>query len=136
LLPNLSVGSVLKVVVMNILGIDFTYFAVSDMQKSITFYRDVLGISLAGLAHEGKWAEFEINPGTLVLGQDFDFTSPGGGTVALAVEDVKAAVEELEQKGITLHSALGESPVCYWAIVQDPDGNGIIIHQRKDKTVG
>ncbi|MYF98132.1 VOC family protein [Candidatus Poribacteria bacterium] len=121
---------------MNILGIDFTYFAVSDMQKSIDFYRDILGIPLACLVHDGKWAEFEINPGTLALGQGFGPTQPGGGTVAFAVEDAKAAVEELEQAGIKLHSPLGESPVCYWVVVQDPDGNGIIIHQRKDKTVG
>ena len=67
---------------MNILGIDFTFFAVSDMQKSLTFYRDLLGIPLACLVHEGTWAEFEINPGTLVLGQGYDFTHPGGGTVA------------------------------------------------------
>ena len=45
---------------MNVLGIDFTFFAVSDMQKSIAFYRDVLGIPLACLVHEGTWAEFEV----------------------------------------------------------------------------
>ena len=64
---------------MNVLGIDFTFFAVSDMQKSLTFYRDLLGMPLACLVHEGTWAEFEINPGTLVLGQGYDFTHPGGG---------------------------------------------------------
>ncbi len=121
---------------MNVLGIDFTYFAVSDMQRSLTFYRDVLGIPLACLVHDGTWAEFEINPGTLVLGQDHDFTSPGGGTVALAVEDAKATVQELEQAGIHIQAPLGESVVCFWAIVADPDGNRVIIHQRKDKTVG
>ena len=121
---------------MNVLGIDFTFFAVSDMQKSLTFYRDLLGIRLACLVHEGTWAEFEINPGTLVLGQGYDFTLPGGGTVALAVDSVKAAVEELEQLGISPHSPLGESAVCFWAIIEDPDGNRVIIHQRKDKTVG
>ena len=121
---------------MNVLGIDFTYFAVSDMQRSLTFYRDVLGMPLACLVHEGTWAEFEINPGTLVLGQDHDFTTPGGGTVALAVEDAKTTLEELEQSGIHTISPLGESDVCFWAIVADPDGNRIIIHQRKDKTVG
>jgi len=47
---------------MNVLGIDFTFFAVSDMQKSLTFYRDLLGIPLACLVYEGTWAEFEINP--------------------------------------------------------------------------
>lgn len=121
---------------MNVLGIDFTFFAVSDMQKSLTFYRDLLGIPLACLVHEGTWAEFEINPGTLVLGQGYDFTQPGGGTVALAVADAKTALEELEQAGIQALSPLGEFVVCFWAIVEDPDGNRVIIHQRKDKTVG
>ena len=121
---------------MNVLGIDFTFFAVSDMQKSLTFYRDLLGIPLACLVHEGTWAEFEINPGTLVLGQGYDFTQPGGGTVALAVDSVKAAVEELEKSGIHTLLPLGESAVCFWAIIEDPDNNRVIIHQRKDKTVG
>ncbi len=121
---------------MNVLGIDFTFFAVSDMQRSLAFYRDVLGIPLACLVHEGTWAEFEINPGTLVLGQGYEFTPPGGGTVALAVEDAKATVQELEQAGIQIHAPLGESAVCFWAIVADPDGNHVIVHQRKDKTVG
>ena len=121
---------------MNVLGVDFTFFAVSDMQKSLTFYRDLLGIPLACLVHEGTWAEFEINPGTLVLGQGYDFIQPGGGTVALAVEDVRAALGELEQLGIQIHSPLGESAVCFWAVITDPDGNRIIVHQRKDKTVG
>ena len=121
---------------MNVLGIDFTFFAVSDMQKSLTFYRDQLGMPLACLVHEGTWAEFEINPGTLVLGQGYDFIQPGGGTVALAVPDMKAAVEELEQAGIHAHSPLGESAVCFWSIIEDPDGNRVILHQRKDGTVG
>ena len=34
---------------MNVLGIDFTFFAVSDMQKSLAFYRDLLGIPLTRL---------------------------------------------------------------------------------------
>ena len=121
---------------MNVLGIDFTYFAVSDMQRSLTFYRDVLGIPMACLVHDGTWAEFEINPGTLVLGQGHSFVAPGGGTVALAVEDAKATVQELEQARIQIHAPLGESAVCFWAIVADPDGNRVIVHQRKDKTVG
>lgn len=121
---------------MKVLGIDFTYFAVSDMQRSLAFYRDVLGIPLACLVHDGTWAEFEINPGTLVLGQGHSFVSPGGGSVALAVEDAKTTIEELEQSGVQALLPLGESGVCFWTIVADPDGNRVIIHQRKDKTVG
>ena len=121
---------------MNVLGIDFTFFAVSDMQKSLTIYRDLLGIPLSCLVYEDTWAEFEINPGTLVLGQGYDFIHPGGGMVALAVDDAKAAVDELEQAGIHALSPVGESAVCFWAIIKDPDDNRVIIHQRKDKTVG
>ena len=121
---------------MNVLGIDFTFFAVSDMQKSLTFYRDLLRIPLACLVHDGTWAEFEINPGTLVLGQGYDFIQPGGGTVALAVDNVETALEELEQLDVQIQSPLGESAACFWAIIKDPDGNCIVIHQRKDKTVG
>gem|GEM_PF-6864529 len=29
-----------------------------------------------------------------------------------------------------------ESDVCYGAMIQDPDGNLIFIHQRKDSTAG
>ena len=106
------------------------------MQKSLTFYRDLLGIPLARLILEESWAEFEINPGTLILGHGDSFISPGGGMVALAVDDAEAAVEELKQAGIQVYWPLEETPVCYLAIVEDPDGNRVIIHQRKDKIVG
>ena len=52
---------------MKVLGIDYTFFGVNDMQRAIAFYRDLLGIPLARLILEETWAEFEINPGTLVL---------------------------------------------------------------------
>ena len=84
---------------MNVLGIDFTFFAVSDMQKSLTFYRDLLGIPLACLVYEGTWAEFEINPGTLVLGQGHGFTQPGGGMVALAVEGREGCRRRIGTRG-------------------------------------
>ncbi len=56
--------------------------------------------------------------------------------MALAVENVEDAVDELEGKGITILEKDSESPVCYWAIVADPDGNPIWLHHRKDGTAG
>jgi predicted enzyme related to lactoylglutathione lyase len=29
-----------------------------------------------------------------------------------------------------------ESPVCWMAVVEDPDGNKILLHQRKNGTAG
>ena len=68
----------------------------SNMQKSLVFYRDLLGIPLARLILEEGWAEFEINPGTLILGYGDSFISPGGGMVALAVDDAEATVGRVE----------------------------------------
>jgi len=47
-----------------------------------------------------------------------------------AVDDAKAAVEHYRAKGLQL-SDVTESPVCFMAFGEDPEGNGIIIHQRK-----
>ena len=49
--------------------------------------------------------------------------------VALAVSDAEAAVEELKNAGVRVHWDLDETPVCHLAIVEDPDGNRVIIHQ-------
>jgi predicted enzyme related to lactoylglutathione lyase len=56
--------------------------------------------------------------------------------VALAVEDVGAAVEELRGKGVPIAMEPIETPDCFMAIVADPDDNKILIHQRKDGTFG
>lgn len=116
---------------MKVSGVDYTFFAVSDMQRSLAFYRDLLGIPLARLILDGTWAEFEMDPGALVLGHGDSFTRPGGGAVALAVDDAEAALEELKRAGVRVYWDFEETPVCYMAIVEDPDGNRIIIHQRK-----
>jgi predicted enzyme related to lactoylglutathione lyase len=56
--------------------------------------------------------------------------------VALAVEDVGAAVEELRGKGAKIAMEALETPDCFMAVVEDPDGNLIHLHRRKDGTFG
>lgn len=52
---------------MDIKGIDFVVYDVSDMARSIAFYREVLGLELAEEIGEDNWAEFEIGGATLAL---------------------------------------------------------------------
>jgi predicted enzyme related to lactoylglutathione lyase len=47
-----------------------------------------------------------------------------------AVADAKAKVNELRAKGVVIDDPM-ETPVCYMAFTPDPDGNTVIIHQRK-----
>jgi len=52
------------------------------------------------------------------------------------VDDVDAAVEELRAKGVKVVTEPEETSVCFMAFVEDPDGNRICIHRRKDGTAG
>ena len=124
---------------MKIKGIDFVVYNVSNMQRAIAFYRDTLGLPL-DYEYEGNWAEFSMGPVTLALCGP-EWSQPpqrgyqGGATVALAVEDIQAAVEGLRSKGITVENPY-ETPVCYMAGGEDPDSNRLMLHQRKDGTFG
>lgn len=125
---------------MQIRGSDFVMYPVGDMARSLAFYRDTLGMVVESEygGDDGTWVELTASPTTLALFQPADPNNgppTGGAAIALAVENVDAAVGELKEKGVAViwHS---ETPVCYVAVIRDPDGNGVILHQRKDGTCG
>lgn len=131
---------------MKVRGIDFVVYYVSNMQRAIEFYRDTLGLPLdyepKGNRVESSvgWVEIPIEPVTLALCgfaglQPSQQSSQGAATVALAVEDIKAAIADLRGKGIAVEGP-DESEVCYMAWFKDPDGNELMLHQRKDGTWG
>ena len=110
-------------------GIDISAYLVRDPQAAIAFYRDVLGMQPTEIDDQGRGAEF-----TLADGSTFGVWKPEdgetGGAIMFAVDDAKSAVETLRARGLEL-SDMMESPVCFMSFGQDPEGNAIIIHQRK-----
>lgn len=110
-------------------GIDIAAYLVKDPQAAIAFYRDVMGMTPTAIDDEGRGSEF-----TLPDGSTFGVWKPEeggqGGAIMFAVEDAKAAVELYRSRGLQV-SDVTESPVCYMAFASDPEGNMIIIHQRK-----
>ncbi len=110
-------------------GMDIAAYLVRDPQAAIAFYRDVLGIQPTEIDEQGRGAEF-----TLADGSTFGVWKPDdgatGGAVMFAADDAKAAVEHYRGRGLEL-SDIMESPVCFMSFGQDPEGNAIIIHQRK-----
>lgn len=128
---------------MNPKAIDFVVYDVSDLKRAVAFYRDTLGLKLDYANEEWGWAEFDVKPVALALDANpFEGAlqggppRPGGAVVALAVEDVKAAVEGLRGKGVTILREPFETGVCHMAKVADPDGNRLWLHKRKDGTCG
>jgi predicted enzyme related to lactoylglutathione lyase len=57
--------------------------------------------------------------------------SADGPSVALEVGDFDGAVETLRAAKVSFAAEPMDSGVCRMAIVLDPDGNAITIHQRK-----
>lgn len=118
--------------------IAFTGYPVTDIARARAFYEGVLGLkSAAVFEHEGRhWIEYEIGPATLAISNmsaDKWKPSSDGPSVALEVADFDAAVGILRAKKTVFKLEPFDSGVCRMAIVADPDGNSIIIHQRKPK---
>jgi lactoylglutathione lyase len=119
---------------------DFIGYTVTDLDRSNTFYRDVLGLKPSS-SGDG-WAEYDLNNVTLSIfvssepGATGNGASPGGGAVAIAVPDVAAAVQELRGKGVPVVMDIMEFPSCHTAMIADPDGNRIYLHHRSDGTAG
>ena len=121
--------------VITVRAVDFTLYHVADLDRSLTFYRDVLGLP------EGerwkKWVEVEAPNLTIALALlDGAPEKPNRSAVALAVDDVDEAIEKLKAAGVTISHGPDDDPVCRHASILDPDGNVIWIHGRKDGTHG
>ena len=113
--------------------IAFTGIPVTDIKRARAFYEGALGLKPSAEFAEGVWIEYEIGPDTLAIGSVGDQwkPSPEGTSAAIEVEDFDAAVRDLKAANATFAAEGIESPVCRMAVVQDPDGNKIIIHKLK-----
>ncbi len=121
---------------MKVVGPDHTNFRVRDLDASLGFYRDVLGLEPFGLEeyHRGErpivslrvTEQFILH---LTPDPEFERGSTGGyDHLALVVEDAKPdelaehlrkSDVEVEKQFESISGALGEGPALY---VRDPDG--------------
>lgn len=124
---------------IKITEIAFTAYPVSDVSRARHFYEQILGLSAGEFNHEiqgmpGKyWIEYKVGNGTLAISNASEPSGASGPSVALEVEDLEAAVAHLKQAGVTILADHIESPVCDFALIADPDGNGITVHKRKSQ---
>ena len=117
---------------MKIKEIAFVGYPSTDIARSRKFYEEVLGLKLTMETPCGSWFEYDIGAGTLAIGKYEQWTpSPNGPSAALEVEDFADAVAHLRANAVPFVMEPMESPVCHMAIVSDPDGNSLVIHQRK-----
>ena len=122
-------------------AIDFIGYNVRDVARSADFYENTLGLNLASWVTP-NWVEFTVGNTPTVLALRLDLNNPGepysgdGPAIAIAVQDVYETVEELRARGVKIVLGPGEQEMCHAAGIHDPDGNLIMLHQRKDGTAG
>jgi|SRR4051794_4727087 len=112
--------------------VDYTMVIVSDMNRSVEFYRDLLGIPLKFQSPE--WTEFQTGATTLALhgGGVRQTQAPSGdpskqaGTCSLGfnVADVDKTFAELKEKGVmfVMPPTQREGEGIKLAVAIDPDG--------------
>ncbi len=115
-------------------GVDFAMVPSTDIERSIAFYTETLGLPAGPRYGETVGAEFETGNLTIAA---FNFAEVGmepppanRGPIAFRVDDVAVAKAELESRGVEFQGDIVDSGVCHQAYFDDPDGNFLILHHR------
>jgi predicted enzyme related to lactoylglutathione lyase len=114
----------------------FVGYPVSDFAVSRKFYGDTLGLKETTVfEHEGQvgWVEYDLAGATLALAKASDQwrPNPNGGGAALEVADLDAALTYLKGQGVKVVLDAQDYSICRIAVIADPDGNTLALHQRK-----
>jgi predicted enzyme related to lactoylglutathione lyase len=118
---------------MKIKNIAFIGIPVTDIPRARKFYEEVLGLAVADEMMGGKWIEYAVGDNTLAIANVGEQWTPSGqGTgAALEVKDFDEAIKHLKEQKVRFAAEPFETPCCHMAVVQDPDGNKLIIHKLK-----
>ena len=118
---------------MNITGVDFITVPTNDFEKADAFYGDVLGLERSKQWGSMPAREYETGSLTIAVMQSDAFGTefkPHTHPIALHVDDVDSARQELEGKGVEFVRDTLDSGVCHMAFFADPDGNQLMLHHR------
>jgi len=111
-------------------------FGVTDLDRSLAWYRDVLGFELLYQLEDNAWCELKtgverVNVG---LSQVERAGGPGGCTLTFGVEDIEAAKAELDFRGIRQDGPIQDIPGLVRLLTfYDPDDNALMLYQELQK---
>jgi lactoylglutathione lyase len=115
-----------------------TMVMVSDMDRSVKFYRDMLGLKLRFQSPD--WSEFDMGSTTLALHGGAKPAPPrtgpseqiaGTASIGFSVKNIDAVYEELKGKGarFVMPPKTQEAEGIRLAVMIDPDGLSISFAQ-------
>jgi len=110
---------------MNIKKLGNVILAVKDLDKSLEFYHEIIGLPIRN--QRRTWIDLgtsgaiiSLHPASLTA-EHIGSSIENGITLGFLVGDIKSAVEELQSKGIKIYREIVEREAGKNAIVLDPD---------------
>ncbi|MCI7291072.1 VOC family protein [Methanobrevibacter woesei] len=116
----------------NIMDIKYTTIIVKDMGESVNFYKEVFGFEVEKeLNMPDKQIKFltgENGSGVELIKEED--TEIGLNAIAVSVDDVEKAIEEIKSKIPSAEVQIVEVPNGKLGFVQDPNGVTIAVSQK------
>ena len=116
-----------------ITGTDFLIIGSTDVDRSVKFYGETLGLERGKQWGNMPGYEFETGNLTIAVIQSDAFGlefKPNTNPLEFRVDDFEAAKSELESRGVEFQGDPIDSGVCLQTFFRDPDGNLLGIHHR------
>jgi lactoylglutathione lyase len=111
---------------VNIKRVGNVILAVKDLDKSIAFYHEILGLPIKN--QRRTWVDLgqtgallSLHPASLTSDHSSN-TMEGGIVIGFLVGDVKSAIDELKTKNVKIHRDIVERDAGKNVIILDPDG--------------
>ena len=124
---------------IRVVAFAFTGYPVTDLARARAFYEGVLGLKPATVWEGGGkgWIEYELGDSTLAIGNgagDLWQPSSQGPGVGLEVADFPETVAALHAAQVKFIGEPLDFPGCNMVVIQDPDGNRLVVHKKKSAT--
>ncbi|CAD6519120.1 VOC family protein [Candidatus Nitrosarchaeum limnium] len=129
---------------MNIKKVGNVILAVKDLDKSVKFYNELIGLPIK--RQRRSWVDLgtsgallSLHPASLTA-QHIGSSIENGITIGFLVGDVTSAVEELKSKGVKIYRDIVDREAGKNAMILDPDDYLISLFEPsfedKDKQTG
>jgi predicted enzyme related to lactoylglutathione lyase len=106
-------------------------YAVTDMARAKKFYGETLRLK-PGEPFSENWFEFDVGGAAFAITNNFKIEGPAS-SVAFEVDDIVQELARLKELEVPFKMEMMEFPTCRLALILDPDGNVVTIHQRNKK---
>jgi lactoylglutathione lyase len=110
---------------VNIKKVGNVILAVKDIDKSIQFYHELIGLPIKN--QRRSWVDLgtsgamlSLHPASLTA-QHVGSSIDNGITIGFLVGDVQSAIDELKEKGVRIHRDIIERDAGKNAVILDPD---------------